>query len=243
LPREAFDKLRSDVATDRSQFYKDLSIPFYGVNRAGADVSLGILDAFWLHCMQAGLKAAYDCIEQFSESDFNEDLKKFDVPTLIIHGDDDQIVPIDASAHLAAKIIKNAELKFIRSSARPSGHAPRPIQCRHSRISQILSAPLRHARKGPTHELQPNCAGQRPIRLREREPDPHGDGACAHTSLSLVSGADTIRQVQCRCRGGAVTVTKVRGQVAMLEGAGGNIAVLSGSTGVHGGHRDRCVER
>jgi non-heme chloroperoxidase len=112
LPREAFDKLREGVATDRSQFYKDLSIPFYGANRAGADVSLGTLETFWLLCMQVGLKAAYDCIKQFSESDFNEDLKKFDVPTLIIHGDDDQIVPIDASAHLAAKIVKNAELKI-----------------------------------------------------------------------------------------------------------------------------------
>lgn len=112
LPREAFDKLRTSVAADRSQFYKDLSIPFYGTNRAGADVSSGILEAFWLQCMQAGLKAAYDCIEQFSESDFNEDLKKFDVPTLIIHGDDDQIVPIGAAAHLSAKIIADAELRI-----------------------------------------------------------------------------------------------------------------------------------
>jgi non-heme chloroperoxidase len=111
VPKEAFDKIRNGVTTDRSQFYKDLGIPFFGANRPGAIISEGILDTFWLQCMQAGLKAAYDCIREFSESDFNEDLKKFDVPTLIIHGDDDQIVPIDNSAHPAAKIINGAQLK------------------------------------------------------------------------------------------------------------------------------------
>ena len=111
LPREAFDRLREGLGADRPQFYRDLSIPFYGINRPGAKVSQGILDAFWSQCMMAGLKAAYDCIEQFSESDFHEDLKKFDVPTLIIHGDDDQIVPIGASAHATATLLRDAQLK------------------------------------------------------------------------------------------------------------------------------------
>jgi non-heme chloroperoxidase len=111
LPKSAFDKLRDGVATDRSQFYKDLAIPFYGANRPGAKVSEGVLDTFWSHCMMAGIKGAYDCVEQFSESEFHEDLKKFDVPTLIIHGDDDQIVPIDAAAHATAAILKDAQLK------------------------------------------------------------------------------------------------------------------------------------
>jgi non-heme chloroperoxidase len=112
LSKENFDKIRDGVATDRAQFYRDLSIPFYGANRPGAKVSQGILDAFWSQSMMAGLKGAYDCVKEFSESDFNEDLKKFDVPTLIIHGDDDQMVPIDASARAAERIISNARLKI-----------------------------------------------------------------------------------------------------------------------------------
>ncbi len=111
-PLEAFDAIRSGVATDRSQFYRDLSLPFYGYNRPGAVVSEGIRDAFWRMSMSAGLKAAYDCIRQFSEQDFTSDLKKFDVPTMIIHGDDDQIVPIDDSARLSAKLVKRSELKI-----------------------------------------------------------------------------------------------------------------------------------
>jgi non-heme chloroperoxidase len=110
-PMEVFDDLRAKVLADRSQFYADLAVPFYGANRAGASVSQGTRDHFWLMGMQVGLRAAYDCIRQFSESDFNEDLAKIDVPTLIIHGDDDQIVPIDASARLAAELIEGAELK------------------------------------------------------------------------------------------------------------------------------------
>jgi non-heme chloroperoxidase len=110
LPRENFDKLRDGVATDRAQFYRDLAIPFYGANRPGAVISQGIIDTFWNHCMAAGLKGAYDCIEQFSETDFTEDLAKFDVPTLIIHGDDDQIVPIDAAGRASAKLVRNAKL-------------------------------------------------------------------------------------------------------------------------------------
>ena len=111
LPIEAFDQIRAGVTTDRSQFYKDLSAPFYGANRPGAKVSQGIRDMFWLWSMQVGLKGALDCIKAFSETDMTEDLKKFDIPTLIIHGDDDQIVPIGDSALLSSKIVKGATLK------------------------------------------------------------------------------------------------------------------------------------
>jgi non-heme chloroperoxidase len=112
LPKEVFDGIRAGVAADRSQFFKDLTTPFYGANRPGAKVSQGVRDAFWLQGMQGSLKSEFDCIKQFSESDFTEDLKKFDIPTLILHGDDDQIVPIDDSAKLAAKIVKNVTLKI-----------------------------------------------------------------------------------------------------------------------------------
>jgi non-heme chloroperoxidase len=111
LPREVFDGIRAGVLADRSQFFKDLTTPFYGANRPGATVSQGLRDSFWLQGMQAGLKNAYDCIAAFSETDHTEDLKKFDVPTLFIHGDDDQIVPIGASALLAAKIVAGSTLK------------------------------------------------------------------------------------------------------------------------------------
>jgi non-heme chloroperoxidase len=111
LPMEAFDKIRAGVLADRSQFFKDLSAPFYGANRPGAKVSQGLRDSFWLQGMLCGHKAAYDCIKAFSETDFTEDLKKFDVPTLIMHGDDDQIVPIGASAMLSSKIVKDSTLK------------------------------------------------------------------------------------------------------------------------------------
>lgn len=110
-PIEAFDQIRAGVAGDRSQYYKDLSAPFYGANRPGAKVSQGVRDMFWLWSMQVGIKGAYDCIKAFSETDLTEDLKKIDVPTLIIHGDDDQIVPIADSAMLSSKIVKNATLK------------------------------------------------------------------------------------------------------------------------------------
>jgi non-heme chloroperoxidase len=99
------------VAGDRSQFYKDLSAMFYGANRPGSTVSQGVRDAFWLMCMGVGLKAAYDCIKAFSETDLTEDLKRFDVPTLLVHGDDDQIVPFADSAPLSAKIVPGAQLK------------------------------------------------------------------------------------------------------------------------------------
>jgi non-heme chloroperoxidase len=112
LPIEAFDQIRAGVAADRSQFYKDLSAPFYGANRPGSQVSQGIRDMFWLWSMQVGLKGALDCIKAFSETDMTEDLKTFDIPTLIIHGDDDQIVPIADSALLSSKIVMGATLKI-----------------------------------------------------------------------------------------------------------------------------------
>lgn len=111
-PIEAFDQIRAGVLADRSQFFKDLSAPFYGANRANAKVSQGLRDSFWLQGMLAGHKGVYDCIKVFSETDLTEDLKKFDVPTLIIHGDDDQIVPINDSAKLSAQIVKGAVLKI-----------------------------------------------------------------------------------------------------------------------------------
>jgi non-heme chloroperoxidase len=113
-PKQAFDALRASVLADRSQFWKDLSAPFYGANRSDAKVSQGLRDSFWLQGMLCGFPGAYECIKVFSETDFTEDLKKIDVPTLIVHGDDDQIVPIAASAMLSSKLIKNAELKIYK---------------------------------------------------------------------------------------------------------------------------------
>ena len=112
-PMEAFDQIRAAVKGDRSQFFQDLSTPFYGANRPGSTVSQGLRDSFWMQGMQCGLKAAYDCIKAFSETDFTEDLKKMDVPTLILHGDDDQIVPIADSALLSSKLVPGATLKVI----------------------------------------------------------------------------------------------------------------------------------
>ena len=111
LPLDAFDSIRAGVSTDRSQYYKDLSAPFYGANRPGVQVSQGLLDAFWLWGMEVGLKAAYDCVKAFSETDMTDDLKKIDIPTLVVHGDDDQIVPIGDSALLSSKLVKDATLK------------------------------------------------------------------------------------------------------------------------------------
>jgi non-heme chloroperoxidase len=113
LPIETFDQIRAAVQADRSQFWKDLSGPFYGANRPGAKVSQGLRDSFWLAGMMAGLKAVYDCVKAFSETDFTEDLKKIDVPTLVLQGDDDQIVPYADASLLSAKIVKGATLKII----------------------------------------------------------------------------------------------------------------------------------
>ena len=112
-PIEVFDQIRKSILSDRSQYWKDFSAPFYGANRPGAKVSQGLRDSFWLQGMMAGLNAEYDCVKAFSETDQTEDLKKFDVPTLILHGDDDQIVPIAASALLSSKIVKGSTLKVI----------------------------------------------------------------------------------------------------------------------------------
>jgi non-heme chloroperoxidase len=116
LPIEVFDQIRAGVQADRSQFFKDLTLPFYGYNRPGAKVSEGVRESFWLQAMLAGLPAAYFCIEAFSETDLTEDLKKIDVPTLILHGDDDQMVPIADSALLSAKLVKGAVLKVYKGA-------------------------------------------------------------------------------------------------------------------------------
>ena len=115
-PIDAFDQLRAGVVGDRSQLFKDLSMPFYGYNRPDAKVSEGVRESFWLQGMMCGFPGAYFCIKAFSETDLNEDLKKIDVPTLILHGDDDQIVPIQASALLSSKIVKNATLKVYKGA-------------------------------------------------------------------------------------------------------------------------------
>jgi len=111
LPMETFDGIRAGVLADRSQFFQDLTVPFYGANRPGAKVSQGVRDSFWMQGMQAGFKGVIDCIKAFSETDFTEDLKRIDVPTLIMHGDDDQIVPIGASATRSAQLVKGSTLK------------------------------------------------------------------------------------------------------------------------------------
>jgi non-heme chloroperoxidase len=119
LPLEVFDRLRASLAKDRSQFYKDFAIPFFGANREGAKVSQGTLDQFWLWSMQVGLKNAYECIKAFSETDFTDDLNKIDVPTLIMHGEDDQIVPVHDSGKKSERLIKGA--KAIYYAGAPHG--------------------------------------------------------------------------------------------------------------------------
>lgn len=116
LPMAVFDDIRKNTLADRAQYFKDLSSPFYGANRAGANVSAGLRTSFWLQAMLGGFKGIYDCIKAFSETDFTEDLKKIDIPTLILHGDDDQIVPIGNSAQLSSKLIKNALLKIYKGA-------------------------------------------------------------------------------------------------------------------------------
>lgn len=117
LPIDVFDSIRAGVASNRSQFYKDLAVPFYGQNREGATISQGLQEAFWLQGMAGGIKGLYDCIREFSEVDYSEDLKKIDVPVLFIHGDDDQIVPIVAAAEKAVKLVPQAQLKVYPGGA------------------------------------------------------------------------------------------------------------------------------
>ncbi|MFF2997988.1 alpha/beta fold hydrolase [Streptomyces sp. NPDC057950] len=125
LPIEVFDEIRAGVAKDRSQFYQDLSETFYGANREGSTVSQGTRDAFWLWSMQVGIKSAYDCVKAFSETDLTEDLKRFDVPTLIVHGDDDQIVPIVAAGEKSSKLVKDSTFKVYPGA--PHGLAMVPV--------------------------------------------------------------------------------------------------------------------
>jgi non-heme chloroperoxidase len=141
LPMEAFDQIRAAVQADRSQFWKDLSMAFYGFNRPGAKVSQGLRESFWLQGMLAGHKAVYECIKAFSETDFTEDLKRIDVPTLILHGDDDQIVPIGASAMLSSKLVPNAQLKVIAGA--PHGMC----STLKDRINEELLAFLQQSKK------------------------------------------------------------------------------------------------
>jgi non-heme chloroperoxidase len=119
LPLKIFDDLRAALVKDRSQLYKDFALAFYGANRPGSQVSQGTLDQFWLWSMQVGLKNTYECVKAFSETDFTEDLAKFDVPTLIMHGEDDQIVPVNITARRSERMIKNA--KAIYYPAKPHG--------------------------------------------------------------------------------------------------------------------------
>ena len=127
IPLEQFDEIRNGIYENRAQFFKDFTLPFYGYNRSGKKVSEAIRESFWLQAMMGGIKPEYDCIKQFSETDFTEDLKKIDVPTLIIHGDDDQIVPLKVSALRSSKLIPNARLKVYQGA--PHGLAQtRPEQ-------------------------------------------------------------------------------------------------------------------
>jgi non-heme chloroperoxidase len=130
VPIEAFDQLRAAILGDRSQFFKDLSAPFYGANREGATVSQGLRDSFWLQAMLAGMKPVYECLRAISETDFTADLKRFDVPTLIIHGDDDQIVPIGASARRSIELVSGARLLVYEGAPHglPSTHKDRVNQ-------------------------------------------------------------------------------------------------------------------
>ena len=124
LPKEVFDELRAKLTANRSQFYRDFTTPFYGGNREGSRVSDALRDAFWLQSMQGGLKGHLECVKAFSETDFTDDLKKVDVPTLFIHGDDDQIVPIGASARAAVELVRGAKLKVYEAAPHgiPSTH-------------------------------------------------------------------------------------------------------------------------
>ena len=142
LPMEVFDALRVGVAGDRSQFYKDLAVQFYGANRPGAKVSQGILGQFWLWSMQAGALNAYECVNAFSETDFTEDLKKFDFPTLVLHGEDDQIVPVKDSARKSAKLVKGAQEIYYPG-------APHGLTATHQdRVNADLLAFLKKVQKG-----------------------------------------------------------------------------------------------
>jgi len=149
LPIEVFDQLRASSLADRSQFLKDLSAPFYGANRPGSTVSQGLRDSFWLQGMLCGFVGFYECIKVFSETDLTEDLKKFDVPTLIIHGDDDQIVPIGASAMLSSKIVKGSMLKVYPG-------APHGLPSTHkNQLNKDLLAFIKERAASPSRQAVP----------------------------------------------------------------------------------------
>lgn len=137
-PIEVFDDIRKGVAGSRSQFYQDLTIPFYGFNRDGAAVSQGLRDSFWLQGMAGSIHGQYECVHEFSEVDYTEDLKAIDVPTLVIHGDDDQIVPIDASGRLSAEIVENATLKIFEGA--PHGLAETEPEKFNAEVLSFLKA-------------------------------------------------------------------------------------------------------
>jgi non-heme chloroperoxidase len=143
LPIAVFDQLRAGVQADRSQFWTDLSLPFYGYNRPGAKISEGVRQSFWLQGMMAGFPASYFCIKAFSETDLTEDLKGFDVPTLILHGDDDQIVPIGASAMISSKLIRNATLKVYKGA--PHGMCTTLKDQVNAELIAFIQAPVRQA--------------------------------------------------------------------------------------------------
>jgi non-heme chloroperoxidase len=143
LPIAVFDQLRAGVQADRSQFWTDLSLPFYGYNRPGAKVSEGVRQSFWLQGMMAGFPASYFCIKAFSETDLTEDLKRFDVPTLVLHGDDDQIVPIGASAMISSKLIRNATLKVYKGA--PHGMCTTLKDQVNAELLAFIQAPVRQA--------------------------------------------------------------------------------------------------
>ena len=151
LPMEVFDQIRAGTSTNRSQFFRDLAVSFYGYNRDGARLSQGVVDAFWLQGMQGGIKSEIDCIKQFSETDFTEDLKRMDVPTLIAHGDDDQIVPIATSALLSAKLVKGATLKIYPGA--PHGLATTRAEEFNADLLEFIQAGARYvsASEGAPH--------------------------------------------------------------------------------------------
>jgi non-heme chloroperoxidase len=148
LPIELFDEMRKAIFADRSQFYKDLAIQFYGANRSGNKVSQGLLDQFWLWSMEAGLKNAYESIKAFSETDFTEDLEKFDVPTLVLHGEDDQIVPVRDSAVKTARIVKGA--KDIYYPGAPHGITATHQDQINTELLAFLQSPARSQAEAPT---------------------------------------------------------------------------------------------
>jgi non-heme chloroperoxidase len=154
LPIEVFDRIRAGLARDRSQFYKDLATQFYGANRPGAQVSQGLLDQFWTWSMQSGLLNAYECVKAFSETDFTEDLKQFDVPTLVLHGEDDQIVPVRDSAVKSARLVKGAKDIYYPG-------APHGITATHQ--DQVNAELLRFLRSSPAPRARDRTMAATPV--------------------------------------------------------------------------------